>query len=284
VKGRPPAPIKIARLKVGPAEQCDLGNVRLPQAGEPGLRFLEDSWLTRSSLSNVLQGEAPAEDEIVGRDSIYSEEPRLGIARDNSRRTNRDGFLYQSRHLRLEPDLLVEAGVSGVDLRLQQPNRLVRLGGEGRLTAVTVGDGKESLPDVPVPTPRTVGLILLLLTPADLEGRALPAAFEPVSEDGVRVWRGEIAGIPLTIESAVLGGAVREGGWDLARRAPRAVRSLVPAGSAWYCTVRDRIPLAQAIEALHGARIGDDQALGRGQLAAGLWDENEFTKTEVAQR
>jgi CRISPR-associated protein Cmr3 len=133
-----------------------------------------------------------------------------------------------------------------------------------------------------------VGLVLTLLTPVDLDGCWLPLGFALDRKDGrPTVWRGELTGVPLTVHSAVIGPALREGGWDLAARQPRPVRSLVSAGSAWYATVQDASggtltgeALRPAIAALHGARLAED-ALGHGQLAVGLFDATRFHDLEV---
>jgi len=57
---------------------------------------------------------------------------------------------------------------------------------------------------------------------------------------GAGCWTGEIAGVRLEIHSTVIGKAIREGGWDQAAGAPRTVRSLLPAGSAWCRTLGRR--------------------------------------------
>jgi len=57
------------------------------------------------------------------------------------------------------------------------------------------------------------------------------------------VWQGRIAEISLTLRAAVIGKALREGGWDLAQQKPRDVVSLVPAGSCYYFTVEGGWPM-----------------------------------------
>ena len=67
----------------------------------------------------------------------------------------------------------------------------------------------------------------------------------------------------------MLGKAVREGGGDLLRRQPRPVRSLIPAGSVYFCSVEGDV--RAAVTALHGWHAGHATALGRGELAVGFW-------------
>ncbi|MBK6900377.1 MAG: hypothetical protein IPH09_14405 [bacterium] len=117
-----------------------------------------------------------------------------------------------------------------------------------------------SFPQAPKPTNNTRGLLLVLMTPArfkDPDSWLLPG-FTPPESNGSLVWSGKIAGVALTIHAAVLGKALREGGWDMVNRSPRAVQSLISAGSAYYVTVEGDINVA--INSLHGIRIGEDQS------------------------
>ena len=287
---------KVSRLCIGEPQDCDLGKVRLPAASAFGLRSLEGAWLTLDAYTRVLAGETPKTGDVVQREALFCEEPRLGIARDNRLRTGLVGLLYQLRHIRPAPCLFLELTVSGADPRLlsldegagemaqhsgaQLLRRTVRLGGEGRLASISIREGAAPLPAAPEPNSDTQGLILCLLTAADLGDRGELPGFRAEDSQGVRAWQGEINGVPLTLHCAVIGRAEREGGWNLAKRRPSAVRSFVPAGSAWYSSVRGGMPPREAIRRLHGAQIGDGQAFGRGQLAVGLWQDADNTTSE----
>lgn len=265
------------RLKIGEVVHCDLGRVRLPvlDAGKEGFKLLEGAWLTRAGLEKVLAGGVPGAGDVVTKEKLFDEEPRLGIARNNEQRTVKQEMLYQTRHIRPNRgvDLAVEVEAEGIDPRLHPKSDLIRLGGEGRLAAVKVMEPTAQLPATPSPNSKTKGLILTLLTHADLGPHWYPPGFQALEQDGVIVWRGTFNGVTLTIHAAALGKAHREGGWDLVAHQPRAVKSLILAGSAWYCTVEEQ--LDSAIQALNGSQIGEEQALGRGLLAVGLWTKDE---------
>lgn len=285
-------------LEPGEAVTCDLGPVRLPRIRQDnagtlrGAKPLEGHWLRPEDLQLVLAGKPP--ERIISPSELYDEEPRLGIARDYQRRTGQDGLLYQTRHLRPREGLAIGAETRGLSADQCLKPGVIRFGGEGRPSAISLIDQ----PPGRLAAPKAGGqrLLLMLLTPADFgqasddsdsasvgsvrashgagqaSTRWLPPGFKPIERDGERIWQGEIQGlegIRLTIECAVLGKAVREGGWDLARQRPRPVRSLVPAGSLYFCTLEG--DPASAIPRLHGAHIGQDTALGRGELAVGIW-------------
>ncbi len=258
-------------LKPGEPVVCDLGKVQLPEKPKdslPGAKPLENAWLNCTDLQRVLGGEFPQ--TVYHAKDLYDTETRLGIARNNAQRTAADGLLYQTRHVRPRPELAIGATASGIAPELHPDHGVIRFGGEGRASAVTVGD---VLPLLAPPKVPRQNLLLMLLTHADFGGESpldwvLPG-FAPDRQDDVKVWRGRLHGIDLILHSAVLGKAAREGGWDLLHQQPRPVVSLIPAGSVYFCTVAGD-PKA-AIDALHGQHIGNDTALGRGELAVGLW-------------
>lgn len=261
-------------LGPGTPVRCDLGLVRLPSlvntgaAPLPGAKPREGHWLKRADLQRVLAGQPPT--EVIETSCLYVEEPRLGIARNNARRTGRDGLLYQTRHLRPHAGLAIGVETRGLPAALYPAPGVIRFGGEGRSSAISLSDQ----PQAPLVAPgiRDGHLLLMLLTHADFGGyNWLPPGLEPDERDGVCVWRGALHGIPLTLECAVIGKAAREGGWDLSRERPRAVRSLIPAGSVYFCTLDTGVDPSAAIEALHGHHIGNGTALGRGELAVGTW-------------
>jgi CRISPR-associated protein Cmr3 len=264
------------RLRIGPATHTHLGRVRLPQRPPGNAKTLDRVWVTSAGVASILAGGLPASSALYRAADLFIEEPRLGIARDNSRRVASEGLLYQTRHVRPNAGLAIEAAVNLPD-GVALSERLIRLGAEGRLAHVELHRGGGILPSAPKSDSDTCGLILILLTSALLGyGKKgwLPDGFDEDDENGVRVWNGRIADVDLTLHSAVIGKAQREGGWNLAVQGPRDVVSLIPAGSAYYVTTKG--DLAGAIEKLHGARIGEEQELGRGEIACGLWKRNEF--------
>jgi CRISPR-associated protein Cmr3 len=271
---------KFDRLEIGFPARSFLGErVRLPQlpVGRAGFKPLENVWLTQGGVEKVLDGDNLEAGDIFEKKALYTEEPRLGVARNNNQRVVEIGLLYQCRHIRpiQKNNLTIEVDISGMD-EVSINGRVVRLGGEGRLAGIEKVDS-QPLPRHPVAEGNTHGLILTLLTPARFNGSSwLPKGFlRQIDGNGAHSWKGEINNVPLTIHCAVIGKAQREGGWDMTAHAPRAVQSLIPAGSAWYCTVDDH-DLNRAIEALHGRKIGEDQQLGRGLIACGLWNDEKM--------
>ena len=276
-------------LDIGDPVHCDLGHVRLPalKPEHAGARPLQDQWLTAQGLRDALCGRAPAPSEVIDASQLFHSEPRLGIARDNNTRTALDSLLYQTTHIRPKPALSVEMDVTGMTDKQPEKNKkyLLRLGGEGRMAEAQVLQQNTQNPHPDIHLFRQRRLILVLLTPAYLNNpQGLPddAATPAMSAQGDACWKLNINDVALTIHSAVLGKTQREGGWNMARHKPRPVRSLIPAGSAWYCSLDDGMEIEEAITRLLNAQIGEqgERCLGRGQLTVGLWPEPLTTENK----
>ena len=267
-----------------------------------GAKPLENCWLTGADLARVLSGGEPK--EVIKQEKLFKAEARLGIALDSGTRSAAEGKLYQTVHARVQDKVSIGVDVAGVPDGIKLDS-VLRLGGEGRFAHVA-STQVQTLP-VAKPPKGAQGLLLMLCTAADfsmplsskndavrlelVEGNGgstssprtdsnntsnqnpndwLPQGFTAqVDEHGVSVWQGEIAGVILTIQCAVLGKSQREGGWDMQRHQSRPAVSLVPAGSVYFCKVEG--DLQQAAAALNGKKIGNETTLGRGELAVGYW-------------
>lgn len=277
-------------LQLGKPCWCDLGKkVCLPSLPDncKGYKPLSRHWLSAAGFDKVLGGKRPRVDEIVENKSLLVEEARVGLELKDATRTAKDGQLYQTRHLRLRDGVAIELDVAGITERPEKA--LTRLGGEGRLAEMQVDSTPAGFPAAPRVVSGTQGLMLYVLTPVYVEpGEVLPGF--TLDETGANtVWRGTVAGVKLVLRGAALDKPVREGGWDLSKNdakrnaksktigQPRPVRSLIPAGSVFYCTTDAP---AGALDKLHRAYLTEQKnALGRGLLAAGVWDGLEQTSS-----
>jgi CRISPR-associated protein Cmr3 len=90
----------------------------LPEREIKGKRKPLEGWLTETGLSKALRRpEALTKDEIVFIKDIYRREPRLGIAMNNSAKTTKEGFLYQTQVIRMQPGYGFV-----IDIRLRKPS------------------------------------------------------------------------------------------------------------------------------------------------------------------
>ena len=266
-----------ARLQPGEPAHTDLGYVRLPQMvpAVAGAKPLEGAFVNAAGLQAILAGGHPEPGQMFkangerSQPALFHSEERLGIARDNARRVTGDGLLYQTRHIRPAPGLAVEIEVKGAPPAADGGG--VRLGAEGRFAHFSTAPASE-LPPLPVPPAKAAGLILLLLTPALFRDGWLPDGLaRSTAENSLTVWAGELHAVGLRVVCSVAGKPVREGGWDMANHAPRPLALLVPAGSCYFVELAEGANLHEAARQLHGKQIGQEQELGRGQIAVGYW-------------
>lgn len=275
-------------LEVSDPVTSDLGHVRLLRFPPlvPGITSLagaqpyENAWITTRGLQAILQGMAPQESEILHQTDLVTEEPRLGIARNNRQGSTVKGLLYQTRHLRLVQDqqIKVEMDLIGTDQHFPD-TALARLGGEGRLCSLRVKQGLDSLPAplLPGDVSEIRGLVLYLLTPArflDGSGKPtwLPNGFQASVYEGADTWVGEFAGITLRLHAMAISKVHREGGWDMATHKERVMYSYTPAGSAYYMQpIGEHLDWSAIIHSIHLSQWGEEQDLGRGLIACGLW-------------
>ena len=264
-------------LELGGAVQCDLGKVHLPQfpSRVTGLQELagsvpvEEGWLTARGMQAVLNGQAPQAKDVLVSADLFEQEARLGIGRDNRRKSVQEGLLYQTRHLRLKADVGIALHLYGLqDAGLLPHSTVIRLGGEGRQAALEVKAGEAAgfpvAQNLPAKAHRAA---LYALTPM-LCVEGLPAGIPPgfqavVTEQGVQAWEGTLHGKPLRVLSVACPRVLREGGWDLASHGARPVQSLLAPGSVLYVETTDGSP----IDATALAQTAE--VTGRGQFLTG---------------
>jgi CRISPR-associated protein Cmr3 len=259
-----------ALLQPGAPVACDLGaDSRLPElpASIEGkeraeLKSGEGWWLTRPGLEAVLQGRLPGAEMLVASNELWREEPRVGIARDNSTRTALNGMLYTTRHVRLASDVSLGVEIAGLDSSWTTPSGdLLPLGGESRLVECRPWEQALSL-KIPSPVkPASGRLLLVALTPLALEadqalGRRPLADFANAR-----------------VVSACLGRPQRIGGWDSLARSPLPLQSYLPAGSVLFCELPNPAALADLTGGIGFGRLGARQRWGYGLVALGTWSD-----------
>jgi CRISPR-associated protein Cmr3 len=259
-----------ALLQPGSPVACDLGaDVRLPELPatiegkeRAELKGGEGWWLTRPGLEAVLQGRLPGPETLVASSELWSEERRVGIARDNTSRTALNGMLYTSRHVRLAPKVSLGVEIAGLDGSWSSPcGVLLPLGGESRLAECC---------------PWEQALSLKLPSPASLaSGRLLLVALTSLAlEADQALGRRPLAGFAdARVVSACLGRPQRIGGWDSLARSPLPLQSYLPAGSVLFCELPNPAALADLTGGTGLGRLGARQRWGHGLVALGTWSD-----------
>ncbi|MFH0944258.1 MAG: type III-B CRISPR module-associated Cmr3 family protein [Planctomycetota bacterium] len=255
-----------AHLLPGPTCQSDLGIARLPVAPDatPELRGPAGFWISAHGLTQVLAGRLPAPGDFVSQGDLFELEPRVGIVRDQERRTtcSQEGSaLYSPMHVRLARNVALLTGWSGVPEEwTPAAGQPFPFGGEGRQAILEPTPMQQ-----PDPPPGGLGplVALVLVTPTLLP---LPP------------WPGDdLAGCEgVRIISGCLGPAEKIGGYDSLKRRPVPPQACVPAGSVLFCEASEPA-LARLKEGISGesprVSIGLYTGHGFGQAFLGLWND-----------
>ncbi len=273
-----------------PAEnpiKCDLGDIRLPVTKGKDVKTLEGVYLTEDDMKKALLGEPlkennlhlyylfEPEDKSVNKEDVLADkEYRIGLARDNSKRTALDGHLYAISPVRVREDVLLEVDVGDVDERLQKfADTIQRFGAEGKLAGIYTDKQQETfnISGLADKIDKSGGCFkLVLVTPAKFgeDGKWLPNGFKKDDQDG---WTGELNGIPCNLISACIGKPQKFGGWDFVKGYPKPMESYVPAGSVYF--FKTAADVQEVMEKLKGFRLGEETALGYGQFLLGTWED-----------
>ncbi len=258
-KGEPPV-----RLVLGEEVECDMGLVRLPKLEKKRVGKRLSGWLTAAGLEAALAGGIPPTETFFQAGDLWEPEHRVGIGWDCKTRTAKEGELYGAIHTRPKSELQIEVEVDGIpEDRHPEGSFGVSLGGEGRIAHVTVTEGR-SEPRDRLPSPS--------LTPEGDLLRFTVSLLTPGSyPNPCQVIREGLAEIPGRCVSASIDKVLQVGGWDLEKRRPRPLTSLLPPGSTWFYEAK-REELDQ-IKELHGRLTGNQQAYGMGEVVIGTWRE-----------
>jgi CRISPR-associated protein Cmr3 len=256
-----------ALLAPGERLHCDIGEVRLPVPKVRDVGDLKEAgglWITRGGLEKVLAGELPAKEQMVPTRDLWRDEFRVGILRDENKRTTSEleNALYSPSYIRLRPGVSLALEVRGLPEDWRIPETFP-LGGEGRLAACEIAPTLP-LPRAPAETIRQSKRIsVTLLTPLGIplrDQRVIP----PMAGE-------EVPGLLGTkIVSGCVGRLWRLGGWDSLNRRPLPLTPFLPPASTWFCEASPEA--IERILNLHGRNIGPRAAYGFGRIVLGAWN------------
>jgi CRISPR-associated protein Cmr3 len=217
-------------------------------------------WITEDDLRRVLANSDAIDIEIIEPDDVYTEEPRLGIVVQADTRSTKDGFLYQTVMIRMNPGSkhpLIEnphryGFVVDIELEPRLPSdeetqQTLHIPDSGWMT---IGGEQRSAYFHVVASPQQ--------THEEARGKntlvylATPAAFGQSNESGWLPPKPHNQPLTAAIENYTL-----IGGWKLnpgdAGGANKAMRRCVPAGSVYF--YQGKIDVPQALSD-YGKEIG----------------------------
>ena len=246
---------------------------RAVECTAPALMTAAAGYLDGAGLAAFLAGSDPRADSLHQESVVTVAEDRTGIARERSTSTVSEGALFTMAFRRLQLGAKLVAWLDGDDGARLPERGVMRLGHDGRLARWETR--KPGAPGADWPAaPRVEGtrVFAYLATPALLRGGWIPSWVDPTT--------GSLADGSAKLVAASVAPYVL-GGWDLARRQPRALRRYASAGSVYFFEAPDKSSAASLAERLHGKSIsegagetGADEGaacMGFGLCFAGVW-------------
>lgn len=255
-----------ALLGPGSPAACDLGDgATLPEladpGGEAGMLKAGDVWLTSAGMNAALRGRLPDAGDVVSSGYLSTAEPRIGLQRDRDTRTAAEGMLYSTRHIRVQRGVALGVRIAGLPESWPRPFGLAAFGGESRLAECQEWTADLALSPPMDRVSRARKVLLVALSPVDLEDGLRLAEKPAIAPGGARV------------VCACLDRPQRIGGWNSLARRPLPVRSVLPPGSALFCELSDPQRFAAWAGSDGLASIGTRRAWGCGLVAVGVWPE-----------
>ena len=244
------APPRVHTLYPQPAPQGILTSFPLPRlpilAQEKRAKPASGHWLTVTGWARYLAGDLPDQKaHWVKSADLWTIDERIGIGLEPATRSVREGHLFSTQAIAFQPGTGFLATVAGGGL---PQNGSLRLGGDGRATAISVVEARFPATDCDAIL-RNKRARLILTTPGIFEAGWLPTGAS--QKNGFTF---DLHGVRARLTAAAVPRFATVSGWDLARWQPKTAQRVAPAGSVYWL---------EDIEA-------DETALER-LIAEGLW-------------
>lgn len=261
-----PLPLDLVRGEGGNFVPLKLKMVRMPflSAYTPPCIFVWDGkgmvkgasgFLPQKAFVNYLTQKEDRFEGCEGRD-VFLYEDKIGIARERTTLTSKEGHLYRIPLIRLKEGVGILVKVEGVE---DIPSSgVLQLGGESK-GAVFQALGDDPLREIEELSSELVGerlkmFKIYLATPAIFQKGWLPQWMDESTLEGELKEKG----IRLRLVAASIGKPLRIGGWDLAKGRPKRMYKAVPPGSVYCFQLIEPLDNPQRLlDAFHLKNISD---------------------------
>lgn len=224
---------------------------------EKGFAYLKNSWI--NNLENYLLGKYD-DISLKHQSDFLIEEPHTGIAIDPQTRTVEDGMLFTQQRLRMKNDYslvfeyssLTDLGNVSV-LALGQDKRLFH---NQTLDLQLIKDISSELKK---------GILdndgyfkIYFSSPTMFAGGTYPDAYDNLTKE----WKIN-DNLVVTIDTVIGGKPLYIGGWDISLRRPKKIIKYHPAGTLFYCHLKDLSQIDNLVQSIHRQNICDDKSLNQ---------------------
>jgi CRISPR-associated protein Cmr3 len=193
-----------------------------------------DGYISLRAFINfyLLNEQVISEKDILKPNDIFEYEIRTGIEINDEKDTTQEGKLYTAGFVRLKDEWSLYAEIENLSVLPQ--NGTLKLGGSNRVCECTTlnnnpfGDYfQDAKPNIMQQIQETKKFKIVLLTPTIFNNGWISDKFNSNFEL-------EKNNVKIKLISAVINKPEYISGWDIAKRRPKPLKKLVPAGSVYY--------------------------------------------------
>lgn len=193
-----------------------------------------DGYISLRAFINfyLLNEQVISEKDILKPNDIFEYEIRTGIEINDEKDTTQEGKLYTAGFVRLKDEWSLYAEIENLSVLPQ--NGTLKLGGSNRVCEYTTlnnnpfGDYfQDAKPNIMQQIQETKKFKIVLLTPTIFNNGWISDKFNSNFEL-------EKNNVKIKLISAVINKPEYISGWDIAKRRPKPLKKLVPAGSVYY--------------------------------------------------
>jgi len=215
------------------------------QVKEPG------GWLTDIEFKGYLKNRK-IEYFFIKDSDLFLSEPKIGIARERTTLTTKEGYLYRIPMIRLKDEVSLVAEIEEVS---DMPKTgIIQLGGESREAKFESTENIfKKLENIELNLENKFFKIYFA-TPAIFKKGWIPKWINKENFEGEYP---KLNGIKLKLVCCAIGKPVHIGGWDIAKNRPKPLYKAIPPGSVYYFEVLDKSDSLKIKEAFHLKNISD---------------------------
>ncbi len=206
-----------------------------------------EGYLSLLYLKDYLKGKGDI--KFLKQEKFFRFENKIGIARERTTLTSKDGHLYRVPLVRLEKGVSILVKIEGVkDI---PESGILQIGGEGKTAKIQrVSNSINDFDNFDVELENKIFKIYFA-TPCIFKKGWLPSWIDENS------FEGEYKGIKLKLICACIGKYKSIGGWNMASNQPKPLERAIPAGSVYYFEICNESDLNKIKNAFHFKNISD---------------------------
>jgi len=211
-----------------------------------------EGWVTDIVLKDYLKNRETELSFVKDSTLLFLSEPKIGIAREKTTLTTKEGYLYRISMIRLEKEVSLIAeveGVSGIPA-----TGIIQLGGESKGAKFEKTENEfEMLRNIDLNLENKFFKIYFA-TPAIFKKGWIP---EWINEENFEGEYPKLGEIKLKLVCCAIGKPLHIGGWDIAKNRPKPLYKAIPPGSVYYFKILDNSDSLKIKESFHLKNVSD---------------------------